>query len=410
MKPYNKIFDEKKPLSREEMQNYLDGKLNASDQKKVEEKLIDDDFASEATEGFNESGVSFIATSELTQAWNSRNPSTIKTYSYKNWFIGSLVVAVVAVSVIVYLTTQPEKVETKYVMVEPPIDENNPENKPILLGYLNNNIQSGEFNSNFPKMYSRERIDEVQHNLTDAELQNEIEVIAESKPIAKAKQITYEKTIAEQPKTIEVKEPIVITTPEVVDPKKANDIPTNELKNNVVESNVKMLYIKNLKAVDYSVFYSANVAKKEWLLTGVSADKENASSEGVMVDRIVTYIPYKAFLNEYLSKFAENDFKGALTGLLIIQQQFPDDLNAAFYSGLCYYNLGKSRQAITAFDRALSNSFTTFREESEWYKALSMIEEGSKKNRAGAKELLQKIVDDKGFYSKRAAEKLKGMK
>lgn len=388
MKPYNKIFDEKKPLSREEMQNYLDGQLNASDQKKVEEKLIDDDFASEATEGFNESGVSFIATSELTQAWNNRNPNTIKTYNYKNWFIGSVVVAIIAVSAMVYLFM-----------------ENNAYKKSEQLAEIKE-VKDAETISEL----TDEKAEIIEPTLTDAELKTEIEVIAESKPIAKAKQITYEKTIAEQPKTIEVKEPIFIPEPEMVDSKKANDIPTEEIKNNVVESNVKMLYIKNLKAVDYSVFYTADVAKKEWLLTGVTADKENASSEGVMADRIVTYIPYKAFLNEYLSKFAENDFKGALTGLLIIQQQFPDDLNAAFYSGLCYYNLGKARQAITAFDRALSNSFTTFREESEWYKALSMIEEGSKKNRAGAKELLQKIANDKGFYSKRAAEKLKGMK
>lgn len=388
MKPYNKIFDDKKPLSREEMQNYLDGKLNASDQKKVEEKLIDDDFASEATEGFNESGVSFIATTELTQAWNSRNPNTIKTYSYKNWFIGSLVVAVVAVSAMVYLFMENNEYKKSEQLAE------------------KKEVRDAETSS----ALANEKVETTEPVFTDAELQNEIEVIAESKPIAKAKQITYEKTIAEQPKTVEVKEPIIIPEPELVDPKKANDIPTEEVKNNVVESNVKMLYIKNLKAVDYSVFYTANVAKKEWLLTGVTADKEHASSEGVMVDRVITYIPYKAFLNEYLSKFAENDFKGALTGLLIIQQQFPDDLNAAFYSGLCYYNLGKTRQAITAFDKALSNSFTTFREESEWYKALSMIEEGSKKNRAGAKVLLQKIVDDKGFYSKRAAEKLKGLK
>ncbi len=393
MKPYNKIFDEKQPLSKEEMQNYLDDKLSVTDHKKVEEKLIDDDFASEATEGFTESGVSFIATAELSNTWNARNNSTIKTYNYKNWFIGSVVVAVVAVSVVVYLFMENHEYKKSERMAEEKINEDY------------KNIEANAETSSASSIPNEEKI------FTDAELKTEIEVIAESNPIERSKQITYEKTIASQPKTVEAVEPIIANiNPEMVDTKKVNDIPVQEQNNNVVESNVKMLYIKNLKAVDYSVFYSANVAKKEWLLTGVSADKENAGSEGIMVDHVVTYIPYKAFLNEYLSKFAENDFKGALTGLLIIQQQFPDDLNASFYSGLCYYNLGKNRQAITAFDKAISNSFTTFKEEAEWYKALCLIEDGSKKNKAMAKELLQKITNDKGFYSKRAAEKLKGMK
>lgn len=416
MKPHNKIFDDKSPLSKEEMQNYLDGKLNATDQKKVEEKFIDDDFASEAAEGYTESGVSFIANDELNTQWNARNNSIYKTYNYKNWFIGTMVVAVVAVSVIVYLTIQPKKIETKYITVEAPIDENNPENIPQLLEYIDRDqygntpfIQGNYWNSPqiMPHMYSRENPEQI-NNYSDAELKAEIKIIAESKPIEKKKQITYEKTIAAQPKTIAIVEPeIIITEPEIIDNKTINDIPVKENNNKVVESNVKMLYIKNLKAVDYSVFYTSNVAKKEWLMTGVSADKENASSEGAIIEHVVKYIPYKDFLNEYLSKFADNDFKGALAGLLIIQQQFPDDLNAAFYSGLCYFNLGKTRQAISSFDKAMSNSFTTFREESEWYKALSLLEDGQ---RGKGKELLKKIEKDNGFYAKSAREKLKGMK
>ena len=126
-----------------------------------------------------------------------------------------------------------------------------------------------------------------------------------------------------------------------------------------------------------------------------------------MAEHVIKYIPYKDFLMEGLTKFAKNDYKGALGHLLTIQQQYPDDVNASFYSGLCYYNLGKTRQAITMFDKTIGNSISTFKEESEWYKSLSLLEDGKKSD---AKELMKKIESEGGFYEKAAREKLKGMK
>jgi tetratricopeptide (TPR) repeat protein len=168
-----------------------------------------------------------------------------------------------------------------------------------------------------------------------------------------------------------------------------------------------MLYIKNLKAVDYSILYTNHIAKKEWILTGTTADKETSISEGVMAEHVIKYTPYKDFLIEGLTKFSKNDYKGSLGHLLTILQQYPDDVNASFYSGLCYYNLGKTRQAISMFDKTIGNSITTFKEESEWYKSLSLLEDGKKSD---AKELMKKIESEGGFYAKAAREKLKGMK
>lgn len=392
MKP-SEIFDKNKPVTPEEMQQYLDGKLSSSEKRKVEEKMVDDEFASEASEGFMENNIAFAEVSSLQAAWNASSNNSNATQNstvnpgvnYKYWFFGTLAVTVVSMVII------------GVMVINKNSDNSTIDQKPKETVTIHNEKEVIAENSVLPS------------TMTDLEFKEEMSEIKEAENIPEKKQITYEKTIASQPTTVETKIPEEITItgdPNNVEAKKVEEIEVKENKK-IAESNVKMLYIKNLKAVDYTDFYTNHIAKKEWLLTGVSADKENGNSEGVIPEQVIKYIPYKDFLIEGLTLFSKNDYKGALGHLLTILQQYPDDLNAAFYSGLCYYNLGKTKQAIAMFDRSISNSIITFKEESEWYKALSLLEYGKK---AEAKELIQKIEYENGFYSKAAREKLKGMK
>lgn len=368
-------------VTREEMQRYLEGNLSSRDKIKVEEKMLDDEFASEASEGFMENNVAFTEVSSLNAAWDTKTKTgSTKGYNYKYWFIGTMAIAILSISVVAYLLTNAEKPKNE----EKKIAENKIEEEiPVI--------------ENTPSII-----------MTDEQLKEEIIEIKEATNISEKKQITYEKTIASQPTTVETKIPeeVIVVNPDNVDVKKVEEIEVKDDKK-IVESNVKMLYIKNLKAVDYSILYTNHIAKKEWILTGTTADKETATSEGVIADQVIKYIPYKEFLIEGLTKFSKNDYKGSLGHLLTILQQYPDDVNASFYSGLCYYNLGKTRQAISMFDKTIGNSITTFKEESEWYKSLSLLEDGKKSD---AKELMKKIESEGGFYAKAAREKLKGMK
>lgn len=392
MKP-SEILNSNNPVSKEEMQRYLDGKLSTAEKKKVEEKMVDDEFASEASEGFMENNIAFTEVSSLQAAWDAsqskksvtQNPNVKSGVNYKYWFFGTLGVTVVALAVIGIMVINKDEVKSSS------------KNENI-------NAETGKLNEN---IVAENKIEPV--TMTDQEFKEEISEIKDAENIPEKKLITYEKTIASQPTTIETKIPEEIEIagdPNNVESKKIEEIEVKENKK-IAESNVKMLYIKNLKAVDYTDFYTNHIAKKEWLLTGVSADKENGNSVGVVPEQVIKYIPYKDFLIEGLTLFSKNDYKAALGHLLTILQQYPDDLNAAFYSGLCYYNLGKTKQAIAMFDRAIGNSIITFKEESEWYKALSLLEYGKKSE---AKELIQKIESENGFYAKAAREKLKGMK
>lgn len=377
----SEFLNKNNPVTQEEMQRYLEGNLSANDKIKVEEKMLDDEFSSEASEGFMENNVAFAEVSSLSAAWDTKTKTiSTKGYNYKYWFIGALTVSILSISLFTYLLTSKEK--SKF------------EDKPIVENKVEENI---------PEVISPEVM------MTDEQLKEEIIEIKEATNISVKKQITYEKTIASQPTTIETEIPEeikIVVDPANVDGKKVEEIEVKDDKK-IVESNVKMLYIKNLKAVDYSILYTNHIAKKEWILTGTTADKENATSEGVMAEHVIKYIPYKDFLIEGLTMFSKNDYKGALGHLLTIQQQYPDDVNASFYSGLCYYNLGKTRNAITMFEKTIGNSITTFKEESEWYKSLSLLEDGKKSD---AKDLMNKIESEGGFYAKAAREKLKNMK
>ncbi len=114
----------------------------------------------------------------------------------------------------------------------------------------------------------------------------------------------------------------------------------------------------------------------------------------------VTEIPYDDFLEEALSKFKKQDFKDAIDDFTIILDTYPEDANALFYAGLCYYNLNLPDRAINYFGLLQQ---TPFDEEAAWYEALSYK---LKDDDATAKKLLQNIAKANGFYAKRAQEML----
>lgn len=118
-------------------------------------------------------------------------------------------------------------------------------------------------------------------------------------------------------------------------------------------------------------------------------------------------IPYVNFLDNAMKKFKSTYYSAALADYEIILQQYPGDLNALFYGGLCNYHLKKYDKAILNLDQVINDKVDVFFEEAEWYKALSLADASRKDE---AKTLLEKIEKSGGFYKKDAAKKLKGLK
>jgi len=167
-------------------------------------------------------------------------------------------------------------------------------------------------------------------------------------------------------------------------------------------------YMYELKVVDYTKTNRTKIKKDIYDGGSLPPKYENRQNP---IDTTLTNdastVPYNEFLNDAMGKFSSNNFKEALRDFIIILQQYPDDQNAHFYGGLCYYNIGLYENAITFFDEILESNVATYTQEALWYKALSLYNNGHVKE---AKILLNKIIDTKGFYTNQANEKMQEIK
>jgi tetratricopeptide (TPR) repeat protein len=172
--------------------------------------------------------------------------------------------------------------------------------------------------------------------------------------------------------------------------------------------NPDAIYIYDLKVSNYNALYFSRIQPENpSFKTATPASKENKESaadeagpeklHGVRADRV---------LKHALASFNTQDFGTALEYFQLLLENNPNDVNAQFYSALAYYNLDKKGKAVEFLDKVMRNSNDTFYPEAEWYKALVTLKSG---NPADAKVQLESIVSGKGFYSKRAAEKLRNL-
>ncbi len=171
----------------------------------------------------------------------------------------------------------------------------------------------------------------------------------------------------------------------------------------------KEIYLQDLKAIDYSQYRSKpTVQIEQIIITGIPADQENKDDIVPEEPQMkLVNIPYMDYLDKSLSYTNRGKWKQALSRFNEIIQNYPDDVNARFYSGWCYYNLGQYNDACINFSACLQLEFSNFNDEAEWYLAESRLANGDKNS---AKELFVKIRNQKGFYSKQAEKVLKTWK
>lgn len=177
-------------------------------------------------------------------------------------------------------------------------------------------------------------------------------------------------------------------------------IPVKE--NDIVTEKVPLISMHGLINVNYSkIGTGVTVKKRSVNFSGVPANKENnmSNSNEPSHEKVIQEIPYDVYLSEIQLLFSLNKFKKALKGYKEVLKQHPGDLNAHFYSGLCYYNINQSKKALEHFSKVELHKYDTFREEGEWYKAqvlydLKKVEESSR--------ILEKIILNNGFYKRQA--------
>lgn len=166
-------------------------------------------------------------------------------------------------------------------------------------------------------------------------------------------------------------------------------------------SSRQLVYIHDLKLVHPKEMYGPDPLRlvMEEHVTARHADRA-AQERAMEPQRMKAYLPY---FTEALRKFTRNDHKGCLEDLRFLLEQYPNDVNALFYAGLCSYNLGMYSRAGEFLERSAHHPIDTFDEESEWYLAQTLDRSG---DREAAVAKYARIVADGGFYAQRARERL----
>lgn len=171
----------------------------------------------------------------------------------------------------------------------------------------------------------------------------------------------------------------------------------------------KEIILSDLKLIDYRAYRSKpSIPDAQLKLSGTPANISDLDKIEVNDPAWENRdIPYHEYIEGSMDYFNAGNYKMALNRCLRILKSYPDDLNAQFYSGLCYYNLNEMNQAKHSFQAVLGNEFSNFDEEANWYLANTYLNLNQKEQ---ARERYKEIGSQKGFYAKQAEEKLKMLK
>ena len=157
--------------------------------------------------------------------------------------------------------------------------------------------------------------------------------------------------------------------------------------------------------MDYRVLRNKPTVGTEQLdLTGTPANMEDTNSleEEPLVRKVD--IPYYDYIDKTMYLLNKGNLKKALNRFDVILKTYDDDINALFYSGFVFYNLGEYEEATGFFNKALRSDIANFDDEAYWYLGLC-FEKLKKMDKA--REIFQTISTSTSFYSKEALKKLK---
>lgn len=352
MKNNNKYKDSL--FSKPDFIKFYGNKMSAQEKAKFIANSEKDEFANEAIKGYDLFPNSVLDLNEIDKS--IKNKTNKINAGFKNIYVFTTVIIIVSIAIVYFIF--PAKNNISNVITE---------------------------------------VDTHKINILNFEIKNALE-------IPEVKQITIKQAKADQ-KSIKDYERIKplekISRQNLIVNK--NDSINNE--NISVYFNMPTSYMYEFKVVDYSKIYNNKIKIDLFENNGLSAKYENKQANKNENNNIIenNYITYNQFLSETIGMLSTNSYKDALKNFIIIIQQFPNDQNAHFYSGLCYYNLGLYQKSIEHFDAIIESKIIVFAQEAEWYKVLSFI--NLNKN-SEANTYLKKIILKKGFYAKRASEKL----
>lgn len=346
----------------QEIKNYLNGKMSSIEKHAFELKMENDPFLYEAVEGYQENPEAIDRISNIKKDHLASRRS----------FFGSRTLAVLGVVAGIYIIAL------------------------IVNGVRKEDPELAQDDTSIETVAEVEIVPESIDSFVLADLEEQISVIE----ISENKQLIEEYNLQEEdntPEMINIEE-----DPEIeIDPKLYPETENKNRTNYAPSTHYFDLYV-----VDYREIKRKNegISYTRYELSGLSAEYESEDSKNGrdLVEKHVE-VPYMEYLETSMDYFSTGNYKKALNRYLTIIEQYPEDLNAHFYGGHCYYNLRKYNEALDFFDKTLKHektmNFVAFRQEAKWYKAKTLI----KLNRTQeARQILDEIIIEGQFYSKDA--------
>ncbi|WP_066758559.1 tetratricopeptide repeat protein [Crocinitomix algicola] len=339
------------------LRKYYGNELNSTERHRIEKEALSDPFLADAMEGFENNPGSF-------ESFYIKNKRRLKPKYSSTFLWGTVILAALFVT-------------TKLISYEK--GEREPHSE----------IQSSQpiHKKEQPSLKQNE-VEVLPHEI---EILTEIETIDQISPQELMNENKENETFLNEEITVE-NEPLI---------KPEFDSQEEEVGWNMNGMTIpNSVYLFDLEVLDYRKVDRTNksITYKRFELTGVSADRENEHSTSNLIEKEVQ-IPYTEYLEKSMYFFSKQQYKQALNRFITILKQYPNDMNALFYGGLSYFNLGVYDKAINQFEAIEKSRYFLFKEEAMWYSAKAYIQ----LNEVGiADSLLNQIIIRGGFYLDKA--------
>lgn len=339
----------------EELRAYAEGRLDPTAQRAVEGALEADPLLREAMDGLRAPGA--------LASWDQAPISAPRTQRARWPWIAGAVVLIAVTAVVLWPTERAEPPVAVTTSVTP-----TPAPRTVLLPELVVSAQELAVAEELPQAQQRG------HGPADLHLADATPVVREAAPPRLSERMPDSATL--QPE--------------------ANAAPIRTAR-----AVPRLLYLHDLKLVHPDELYG-DAPLLARITSGVEAGHADRTAQEQARGN-ERYSTYEAFMQEALAHFTAGRHKACLQELQYLLRQYPDDVNALFYSGLCCFNLGLYDKALVRFDRTLAQPSVAFAEEALWYRALTL----QRARRADeARALFQRIQAEGGFYAVQAQEQL----
>lgn len=167
--------------------------------------------------------------------------------------------------------------------------------------------------------------------------------------------------------------------------------------------NSDVVYIYNLKITDYERLYFKQAGKFSFGRHTPSFKENEETMDNQFGADSEEIIVAEKVLKKGLIYLNKEKYNKSIAEFQILIDNNPNDINALFYSAFAFYQIDKYNLAIKNFNAVLSHANNVFHPEAKWNLALVYLKTGEEQT---AKQLLLEIVNEKGFYAKKAEVRL----